>query len=76
MNGPGIYKITFNPISELWKVLGPNKTTSYPLDKVEFITKPFYRFDHYYRVFIDSTGNIPAYIRGANLIEEAVRVNT
>jgi hypothetical protein len=73
MGGPGIYKITFNPKSEIWAVSGPQKTTCYPLNKVEFISRPVHYWQRYYRLFIDSTGNIPAYVRGANMIEEEVK---
>lgn len=71
--GPGIYKITFNPKSGIWKISAPQKTTCYPLDKVEYITRPYHYWEHHYRLFLDSTGHIPAYIRGANMIEDEIK---
>jgi hypothetical protein len=49
---------------------------STPLNTVIHIPKNAHKatsfLEHYY-VYIDSTGNVPAYLRGANMIEEEIK---
>jgi hypothetical protein len=70
--GPGIYDITFYPDSKRWDMFPITGTIGHKLNYVYHVPRPSWGPEYYY-VYLDSTGNIPAYIRGANMIEEAMK---
>ena len=76
MNGPGIYVIIYQPASWQWKIKKQfNETANRSkLNKVEHIL--LNENNDYYRVYLDSTGNIPAYLIGANMIMEVMKNET
>ena len=70
MNGPGIYWIAYYPYFSKWEIVAN------PIHRGELnrVVRQIYSdtVGDYYHVYIDSTGNIAAYLRGAGMIREAI----
>jgi hypothetical protein len=71
--GPGIYCVHYYPASQRWGMFPTTINKQYEeLNKVYHVDFATDRSEEYF-VYLDSTGHIPAYIRGANMIEKAIK---
>ena len=78
MTGPGIYRIDLHRPEDSWSIVIDDSLRNqkrFELNKVYHFHSVLWNTDSYW-VYLDSTNNISAYVRGANMIREAMKDET